>query len=167
MGGRRCHLPSDHHLPFLLAPMVRCCSMGLSSRNPHLLWQGELPISSSISHNTPTSFWLHRFRTHQGLTPAHIAHTRPLPNHCSPRTPTCPSTHAQTRRYSPLPGPSHLGRPRTAHFALGQPNFLTCHTLAWNCTCTQVPQELLLKGTHRGFPPPPLHGLVHAPCCVT
>lgn len=100
-------------------------SSPLVRRNPTIL-QGP-PCDA------PRSVSLHRSHTHQGLTPAHTSQMQCSQNHHSPHTPTNPRTHAQTLRHSALPGLTHLGRPRAAHFALGQPNFIA------HCIHTQVP----------------------------
>lgn len=58
-----------------------------------------------------------------------------------------PYTHRHTGRAFCLA----LGKLRTACFALGQQNFLTHCTPAWNYICTQVSQHLLLNGIHSSF----------------
>lgn len=66
---------SDHPLPFHPALTMMFCPMGLSCKNPHFPWQGEIPHSLGISLDTPVSFLLHSFHTYEGLTLAHITHT--------------------------------------------------------------------------------------------
>lgn len=131
--------------------------MGFSSRNPHLLWQGEIPLSSRISQDTTRVFSLQSSCIHQGLAPAHTTHTQ-SPCQIS-------AAHVHTDRHRPWHS-AWPNTPRTAHFALEQPNFLTHCAPAWNCTHTQVPLGTISQGHPQGLFLPLLHELIHSLCSM-
>lgn len=89
--------PSHHPLTFHPALMIRFCSMGLSCKNPHLLWQGEIPHFLGIPLDTPGSFLLHSFHTHKRLTPVHITCTQHPPLPPWPHVHLCTPTHTDTQ----------------------------------------------------------------------